>query len=699
MMGDILFHLNTTQLDRSGDGFKNYFTFGYHYKYGNGLWFEGMQYPYGDLLMYADAQPSVLLPLKLFQSLGIDVSSWLLGIVQILPILSIIIAGILLHKIMRHYNTPEIWTYITVSACLALSPQLHRFNAHFALGYLFCIPLIWHLLLKYDKQELSKISFALLTALSLLIFGFIHPYHILICALFLLAWVFIKVFLKKFEWLVLLAALIPIVSFMLINSALDPFDGRPENPYGVWDYKTEVSDLLPFYGWFSALFEGKFSIRNYYSEGYAYLGILIFIVPFLFVYQKIKGVKIQLHNSYLGAALLMLLFGMGIHLLLTNKMILEWLPPLKQFRSLGRFSWAFYYVGFISFSAYFYKWVSRVKLLPLRMGILCFVFLFWTADALAYGQFFKKLIQQYKAPNTLVEDKEIWNVLQNNNINASEFQAILPLPLSTEGAEKFTGKDDWFVKTHTIPFAYQTGLPLFGAYMSRTSLPNIFKALAIGGSRYTDKEIAQDINSDKSILLAINKEDTKIFSDITQHAVFIDSTKALLLYKILPSALFQQDFMNVDTLTDSALYYKDYQESEGLLSSGAIQLENDNLILAENVLIPDTSKILTASIWSKIDTDAQAIPVFEMVFMNTAKEEIKNVTYRDTDLKRTEVLNNWIQFKHEINIPEKAKYIEWRVKGGNILFDHALITVDNALFIQALSNEYFIYDHCIAKKN
>ena len=54
MMGNILFKLNEVQMDRSGDGFKNYFAFAWQYKHEDGLFFEGMQYPYGDLLAYAD---------------------------------------------------------------------------------------------------------------------------------------------------------------------------------------------------------------------------------------------------------------------------------------------------------------------------------------------------------------------------------------------------------------------------------------------------------------------------------------------------------------------------------------------------------------------------------------------------------------------------------------------------------------------
>ena len=70
-MGNLLFDLNNMQLDRSGDGFKNYFAFAYQYNHGDFSWFTGMQYPYGDLLSYADGQPALLILFKFLKSIGI----------------------------------------------------------------------------------------------------------------------------------------------------------------------------------------------------------------------------------------------------------------------------------------------------------------------------------------------------------------------------------------------------------------------------------------------------------------------------------------------------------------------------------------------------------------------------------------------------------------------------------------------------
>src|ERR1041384_1921736 len=40
-----------------GDGIKNEFTYLYQVLYGKGYWFEGMNYPFGEHIVYTDGQP------------------------------------------------------------------------------------------------------------------------------------------------------------------------------------------------------------------------------------------------------------------------------------------------------------------------------------------------------------------------------------------------------------------------------------------------------------------------------------------------------------------------------------------------------------------------------------------------------------------------------------------------------------------
>src|SRR3954462_14259386 len=40
-----------------GDGAKNNFTYLYQSQWGHGYWFDGMNYPYGEHIVYTDGQP------------------------------------------------------------------------------------------------------------------------------------------------------------------------------------------------------------------------------------------------------------------------------------------------------------------------------------------------------------------------------------------------------------------------------------------------------------------------------------------------------------------------------------------------------------------------------------------------------------------------------------------------------------------
>ena len=54
---DILLHPNEYLFGAEGDGLKNYYSVAYQVVHGEGTWFNGMMYPFGDHLTFADGQP------------------------------------------------------------------------------------------------------------------------------------------------------------------------------------------------------------------------------------------------------------------------------------------------------------------------------------------------------------------------------------------------------------------------------------------------------------------------------------------------------------------------------------------------------------------------------------------------------------------------------------------------------------------
>ncbi len=704
MMGNILFRLNDVQLDRSGDGYKNYFAFAWQYKHEDGLFFRGMQYPYGDMLAYADGQPLVTMICIALKKIGIDLSGYELLIVQGLPILSMAVAFYLLHKIIRHYGIPNWWSIITVIACVMLSPQIFRFNAHFALAYLFCFPSIWYLYIRYDSKRMSAIPYAALSTALLFFYAYLHPYHLLIGSSFLVGLFLVSLCFKKFQWTVLTAGLLPIILYLLADGIIDPYSDRPQNPWGAWHYKTEISDLLPFYGWFSELFSSTVSLRTSYNEGYSYLGIFMFLFPILFIYKKSRKTKSSIAypgfpNIAILSTLLLLLFSMGIHILITDHKILDWISMLKQFRALGRFAWPYYYVGFISLSIFSFRIIRSIDNRVYRLLLFTLIMAMWFMDGLSYAKQFRKNMHKYKAPNELYENKEVSNAI-GDSVDISDYQAILPLPVSMEGAEKVTPADNWFTKTQGIPYAYQSGLPIIGAYMSRTSLSRILKQYQLGSSNYVDKEIIDDLPNTKKIITLIAKEDAEIYKDIAQNSTYLGDTEFVNIYSTSIASLSEINYIKKDSLTESTspVYYDNYKtdNTEGLLSKGNLYVDG-TVTLADIDMVSDQSDTLTLSTWYRIDADHSSVPQFHITITDDKQNTVSDIHYRDLDMKKMEVINNWVQIKRDVILPSNSYKLKWTVTAEKLYIDHTLITEQGSIFWLPLSDNYIIYNHYIAQ--
>src|SRR4051812_1982178 len=55
----------------SGDSAKNMLAYLYHILYDKGIWFTGMNYPYGEHIVYMDGQPLLSVPLSYFKGVTI----------------------------------------------------------------------------------------------------------------------------------------------------------------------------------------------------------------------------------------------------------------------------------------------------------------------------------------------------------------------------------------------------------------------------------------------------------------------------------------------------------------------------------------------------------------------------------------------------------------------------------------------------
>lgn len=698
----------------AGDGFKNYYTFAYQYKYGTGLHFDGFMYPYGDLATYADAQIIIVWILQGLRSIGLDAEPYLLGILNYLPLFSFVIAGLILVRIFIHYKVSYPYALLFTVACIGLSPQIFRVQSHFALAYAYVIPFLWWINLNDDKKLSGKIGITILSCFFLVAHGFIHPYLIFICSLFLLAlWMTRLLFKRRFDWAVLIQGLLPVISFLVLMNSLDSVSDRPKNPYGLMIHKTEVSDLFPFYGWFNTLFGDLLNLRNGFSEGLTYPGILLIAIPIALLIKKglasQKKVELILSRdlwTYFSAGILCLAFGMGLHIILTGGLILDAAPQLKQFRAMGRVSWGFYYTIFVFLAVVFYQLLNSIKSIPLRTLALIAVVLAWSVDIYAYHSILKKNINTYQSEDLLNNSKQVLNILAEQSIKPERYQAMWVLPSSSEGTEKISFRDDWSSKMNAIPFSFQTGIPLTSIVMSRSSISNSLKVMQLSSSDYIEKEAVQDFISEKPLLVILQNDRVEQFGDIVSKSNLIKEKKDFSLFEIHVDSLksFQKLDLNSEMDTDIDLIkpnvYLDFEEESngGLLSLGSKYINGSEKLLDVEINSPDSSSY-TLSLWYQITPAKSNVPNFNFQTFDNARSMRIDHHFRDWDMQRVEVIDDWIRIYQQFALTPKDRYIKLIANGEHIKLDRVLFKQDSVRFLKPTNeSKYYQKGHFIVQK-
>ena len=499
----------------AGDALKNYYTYTYHIEHdSSAIHFEGMNYPYGEHFLYTDGHPLLSLVVKYVPGL----SGHSVAIVNLLILLSFILTAWFLYLILVRLKIPPLLAAVGALSVMVLAPQIFRMTGHLSLSYSFALPMSWYLVLWYrDNATRSRLFILFLNALF---WFFTHAYlGIMIAAFILLEWLFSHTdsFLKrqfklKDLQLPIGAALIPIVLFVAFSSLTDTHEGRTDNPSGFFSYNGEPDDIfIPHHPPIRPLFDSFVKVKQEW-EGWAYVGIasgLLFLtVIVLLVRSAITRKQLlpfeqdsRLKPALLAAGLL-LIFSFGIPFKPFRELA-DWLPFVKQFRATGRFAWPFFFVLTTAclWLVYFALQNWKNKLGPtLSIGLFLLLPLSYFWEGWAYHKDTADAIS--RTPNLFDKEQLSQDVLSAlDAVDADQFQAILPLPFYYKGSESYSRPVDALTFSRTTQLSYHTGLPTFGAYLTRTGIPeskNIIQLLSPG---WIEKPIRQDLPSEKPILI------------------------------------------------------------------------------------------------------------------------------------------------------------------------------------------------------
>lgn len=507
-------------LNKESDSLKNYFTLEYYLKYSEKLlWFDGMNYPFGEHISFTDAQPLlawILYYLKDFT----EVNS--IFTINTLILISIFITPLILFKTFELLGYKS-WEFIFFSILITyMSPQIIRFLGHYSLSYIFYIPLNLYLLVRYthfpNKRYLAGLG------LIILFSGLIHPYYTFISATIFTSFFFSAIIGSKYKKESLHLLVTTILTSIICKSLIDltdPVLDRTTSPYGLFSYSANLYQTFLPLGLklhplnFLPNIRTEFESTNFLGFG-AIIGLIIGIKKY-----KLKPIG-SFEHIWLICSLITFVISLDLPFHLLNSIdvsLLEWLGPLRQFRSLGRLGWIFYYMGTIYGFSQLYNWMSNKKPV-IKLSIFALLLLDMVFINLSYSVDLSRENECFGSPN----------IGMLNTISLSDFDAILPLPYYHVGSENFVIENDPALYQHTLKLAINSGIPLASVQLSRTSVQQSFANVKLSYGKPDSVHLFHNylVIADTSL---IKNHERKILNQSTM----IGTWKDYLIYSYKPS--------------------------------------------------------------------------------------------------------------------------------------------------------------------
>jgi hypothetical protein len=649
-----------------GDCGKNYFTFLYHSVYDKGLWFNGMNYPYGEHIIYADGQPLISTFLNTFTHVTIHQA---LAVMNLLISFSYVLAILFTYQILRRFGVVPFLAILFACLINLLSPQVLRVRAHFALSYLCFIPMLFYWTIQY--YNLRHWRFAVYIFVLGLGMSFIHLYLGAILFLWVGLYALGYFLFDKNTWRNRLRHVLPmliaaVTLFVIIKvsiAATDPYKDRPAFPLNTLESVTHKRDIFssPFSPVWKYLSDRKiFTKISDADEGYSYLGITVICILVVSIAGEIakrarKGVpeafRISKHvfpPIWLFIALGFLMLAMGAPFIWHMQWLLNYLSLFKQFRAMGRFSWVFYYIAAVYAVVALHAWYARLiasRKPALAYFLLITAFGIWSFEASGIVRYTRGFIAIGRSTydEFVYKDEMKWpEYLALQHINGSDFQAILLLPLFVSGSEKLWvgGDPSWSMSLGTRA-STQLQLPIVDVMMSRTSWNITEKQAKTAAGPYVYKPMLHDLKSNKPILLLQYDQSQPLTEDekyLLQNSTYIGDHFHLHIYACYPGRIMGSDKKYADNikatlpyvrrgdtcLGEKGAWYVDHMDSRlaeaHLFGAGATRhMAGDSVVVADIPLKPLTdNQLYEFSCWFLLDSKDYNSPYINIQSFDSA---------------------------------------------------------------------------------
>ena len=716
----VLQHPNSYIFSRGADGIKNYYNFSYYLKYDTGIRFDGVNYPYGDHLQFINSHPLYVQVLKFVDRHLVHISPYGVGILNLTMIFSLLLAVPFLFLILRRFRLPRWYAFWMALAILFLSPQLGRLGGHFEMSYVFFFPLYLYLMIRWYDDLRRRWLWGTLMVLTALAGGFTSAYYAAFFFVFPLAFLLVRAWVMRHdlrhfagEALALFTiAVIPVLAVKGFSTLTDWVTDRPHNPWGFYIYHANIwSIFLPFKSELTELLPGR--ITRFQWEGRAFVGRpalwLALIITGTFIWYLLRHRKLPMKaffpdteiNLFLSASVIVLLFSMCIPFRWGLHFLTDLIPPLKQFRALGRFAWWFYYVYTI-FTAWlvwvFFRWL-RLKKLPVVAGIVLVASLAaWTLDA---GMNVKKSTKYIFNRNDRLEssDAEYRLRFRQAGRDPREFQAIFFLPFANTSGDKLYFERGLGAFGEAMKASYHTHIPIVESFSPRLSFSQALSSIQMLAHPAIYKTRVDDMNS-RPLLLVVRKEPLNDREQwLLDRAKVWWEDKYIRLASV-PVEVFndahRQWYDSIQKMTDtlpcygeicttgdtSRIFFDSFEKGRAeqvLAGKGAFYMKKGTRTLFDrSFAVPGEGQKLELSFWLFFDERIYGMPeawLERYDWQGERKERVKLNTRSTHD-----VFGRWVRVQHLFR-PEEASRYRLIVKGRYVTVDALLVRPEQTLVL------------------
>ena len=710
--GRVIVDPNSYLFSSSGDAVKSYFNFSYYLKYDSGVDHNGINYPYGDHLQYINSHPIHAQIIKFLDRIGLPLSDYGVGILNLGMIFSLLFALPFIYLVLRKFSLPPWYAAAVSLIILFLSPQVDRLGGHFEMVYAFVIPLYWYLLIRWHEAR-RKSGWSLLLLLTALVCGFTSAYFAAMLAIFPMAIVLVQVWnnrkgLREYLWEgihLLILALLPLIIIKGFVNLTDWVDDRPDNPWGFFIFHANLfSIFLPPGSVIKELLSPIVEL-SYKWEGRAYVGLPVTLLALSFlilIFFQVLSRKRPVWKSYfpnrklnlyLAASVLVLLFSMCIPFKWGLGFLTELLPPLKQFRCLGRFSWVFYYVATVftaTYIFYLYRLVRRKGYRLQSLVVLLIILGFWGLEAMSRisystGRIFNTN-EIFK-----VEHLDVGAILNESGKSVREFQGIFFLPFANTSGDKLQFERGLDAFNEAMRCSYQTGIPIIQSFSPRLSLSQAMSSIQLLADSSIYKSRVDDMN-EKDILLVVGRQELNSRETaLLERAELFWSGEHFSLarlpvhsfnrghdaWKELAKGLsdsLQGSGILSPGLEEGQLFYHDFEEFESDLAftgSGSLFKKKGGLELFSEELykrFPDEE--LEISFWLYVDHRIDNMPRPELLHFNEEGHQAHRERLNSREVHNVDGM--WARIAIKL-VPEAGIDYRLMVKGKYITVDDLCI--------------------------